>query len=303
MRRVGAKGQALTEFILVIPLFLVLFLGVIQFSRLYSAFQVVNYAAFAACRAAIVRPCAAFHPDDTNRSWFSPAPYAAAVYSMLAVSPPQEVAPTAPFDWIPALPDSDETEGLDFQGTGAGNELAENRFANAQSLTAVRRVYSTAPGVRPVVWTATDDGPGPGIPCADASGAKLGDDEQNVPPPGYDLTLEVVFAYPMTVPLVNRVIFGIFVNASQLARDMGVGEIDEDAMVYPTRLLAPFNRNTAIRQVLQGMANYFDYGNGSMGRMAAMAVYFAQHQVYPLPIRGRCTLTVEGAIRPLIGPG
>ena len=83
-------------------------------------------------------------------------------------------------------------------------------------LTSVQRVEHAGLGARPVVWTPNPPGSGPGIPC-DAGGGH----EQNVPAPGEDVTLEVTLIYPLTVPLVNRVIFGIFVNFSTVAHTGG----------------------------------------------------------------------------------
>jgi hypothetical protein len=54
MRRC-ASGQAMLEFVLVFPVFLLLVLGIIQFAELSNAHQVVNYASYMAARAAIVK--------------------------------------------------------------------------------------------------------------------------------------------------------------------------------------------------------------------------------------------------------
>lgn len=54
--RIGAdaRGQSMAEFALVFPVILLLIMGIMEFSLLATAHLVVNYAAFAACRSAIV---------------------------------------------------------------------------------------------------------------------------------------------------------------------------------------------------------------------------------------------------------
>lgn len=47
-------GQALTEMVIVMPIFLTIVLGIIQFSLIMKAKQLLNYASFCAARAGIV---------------------------------------------------------------------------------------------------------------------------------------------------------------------------------------------------------------------------------------------------------
>ncbi len=95
---------------------------------------------------------------------------------------------------------------------------------------------------------------GPRTRTAPARGSRAtrrGGQQQNVPAPGDDVTLEVTLIYPLIVPLVNRVVFGIFVNFTATAQDRlnlaqisGPEEGPEDVMVYPTRALAGMDRTT-----------------------------------------------------------
>ena len=190
MRTGNSKGQALAEFIIVIPLLLVVMLGTIQFSLLYFAYQMVHYASFAATRAAIVRPCAAFHPDDSAVAHFTPAVFTAATLATMVAMPPQcmvsgitrpgQVNPCVPNDLAafpflpqPLLPLDAEGEvllGLDFDGRAAPGDLALTKYVNAAYLTSVQRVEHAGLGARPMVWTPNPDGAGPGIPCDAAAG-------------------------------------------------------------------------------------------------------------------------------------
>lgn len=320
MRSVDSKGQALAEFIIVIPLFLVVLLGTIQFSLLYFAYQMVHYASFAAARAAIVRPCAAFQPDDSGETHFTPAVFTAAALATTVAMPPQCLVngmvvsggtnPCLPSDldalpFLPDLPLSEEVDGLGFAGDAApSRSLALTKYVNAAYLTSVQRVEHAGLGVRPVEWTPNPDGPGPGIPCRGPDGQ-----EQNVPAPGDDVTMEVTLIYPMTVPLVNRVIFGVFVNFSELAQErLDLPRISgpvggaEDVMVYPTRLLAPMDRGTLFRLALDRIFEQFGFSGAAVDRLGMIADGLADRAWFPIPVRARCTLTTEGAMFPMGGP-
>ncbi len=310
MRKLRSQGQALTEFVLIIPLFLFILLGAVQVSHLYLAFQVVHYASFAASRAAIVRPCAAFQPDDSLEEHFTPAVFSAAVFSNMAVASMHDFSFDNPFeDWLPRPPDTPQVANLDYNDIESYFTIADIKYFNAASLTSVRRVYSTNLGVRPVEWNAINNGngAGPGLPCqnADGSGSELSP-EQNVPPPGHDLSLEVIFIYPMTIPFANQVIYGIFTNFGSLSNDLGLAQIGtekDDVMVRPVRLLthAP-NWELHIRDTLLKLAEHYSYDDEASVRMGILAFELADRNWYPLPIRARCTLTTEGTIRPLISP-
>ncbi len=319
MRSGNARGQAMAEFILVIPLLLVVLLGAIQLSLLYFAYQMVHYASFTAARAAIVRPCAAFQPDDAGVQHFTPAVFTAATLATMVAMPPQcmvsgsvtagQPNPCLASDlddlgFLPALPDTPEVRGLDFDERAAPGDLALTKYVNAAYLTSVQRVEHGGLGADPVVWTPNPEGPGPGIPC-DVSGGQ----EQNVPAPGDDITMEVTLLYPLTVPLVNRVVFGIFVNFTSLAQDrlhlnriLGPGGAPEDVMVHPTRALAPIDRRGEFTRVLTAVFDAFGYSDASHARTGAIADIMADRAWFPIPVRARCTLTVEGAMYPLTGP-
>ncbi len=321
MRPVNSKGQALAEFILVIPLFFVVMLGVIQFSLLYFAYQMVHYASFTAARAAIVRPCAAFQPDDAEEAHFTPAVFTAATLATMAAMPPQCLLNAAPpssgpdpcgagdlsdlLQYLPGLRHSSEVEGLGFAGEDPASwDLAWTKFVNAAAMTSVQRVENGGL-TRPMEWTANPAGPGPGIPCDGPDDTQ----RQNVPAPGRDLSLEVTLVYPMTVPFVNRVIFGIFVNFTDLAQDrLHLGEIHgdvggaEDVMVYPTRPLAGMDRINQFWAVLNSIFNTFGYSEASKEQLLTIAEGLAARGWYPVPVRARCTLTTEGAMYPLVGP-
>jgi hypothetical protein len=306
----GKRGQALTEFIVVIPLFFILLLGVVQLSMLAFAQQTVHYAAFAATRAAIVRPCAAFHPDHEIAANFTPAVFSAAVLSTLAAAPAQQLFPGLPYGWLPILPETPEVEGLDF-GTESGpvggpGELAGYKYANAAYLTAVRRVEPDF-GSDPVSWEPTLTGPGL-IPCAHpwTPAVERNPHRQNVPPPGSDLSLEVTFLFPMRIPFVNRIFFGIFVNFTSVAQDdLNLSEIRdpggpiEDVMKHPTRGLPPIARyESSVSQMVNRVMNVYDFSDES--RSANIDAVMTDRQWYPLPLRARCTLTTEGSLVPLV---
>lgn len=319
----NSKGQALAEFIIVIPLFLVVLLGVVQFSLLYFAYQMVHYASFAAARAAIVRPCAAFQPDDSGEAHFTPAVFTAATLATMVAMPPQCLVNSVPpsggtnpclrgdldasLTFLPNLPQTPEADGLGFAGEDPpSSDLALTKYVNAAWLTSVQRVQHAGLGARPMVWTPNPDGAGPGIPC-DAAGGH----QQNVPAPGEDVTLEVTLIYPLTVPLVNRVVFGIFVNFSSTAQDRlnlpqifgsGPDPGPEDVMVHPTRALAPMEGRLGLftfvlRRIFQEFGNSAAFGN-----VGTIAGGFADRAWFPVPIRARCTLTTEGAMYPMTGP-
>jgi hypothetical protein len=322
MRSRNAKGQALAEFILVIPLFLVVLLGVVQFSLLYFAYQMVHYASFTAARAAIVRPCAAIHPDDAASQNFSSAVFTAAVLATTPAAPPQCLVsgavgsgqPTlclpadldASFPFLPDLPQTPEVEGLDFDSRAGVGEIAFTKYVNAAYLTSVQRVENAGLSARPMVWTATAPGPGPGIPCDN-----LGGQQQNVPPTGSDITLEVTMVYPLVVPLVNRVIFGIFVNFSTVAQNrLGLNQIlgteldsrPEHVMVTPTRVLPRPNWGALFNLAMNRISQEFGYPAVAGWATGTIADGLAARSWFPIPVRARCTLTVEGSIYPLTGP-
>ena len=54
MRRTGAKGQALVEFAVVVPLLMLLILGLFEFGRIYNAKLVVTQAVREGARRAVV---------------------------------------------------------------------------------------------------------------------------------------------------------------------------------------------------------------------------------------------------------
>ena len=324
MRSGNAKGQALAEFILVIPLFLVVLLGVIQFSLLYFAYQMVHYASFTAARAAVVRPCAAFHADDAGSPNFTPAVITAAVLATTPAAPPQCLVSgavggggaticlpadlDASFPFLPDLPQTPEVEGLDFDDppqAGPG-QIALTKYVNAAYLTSVQRVENQGLSARPMVWTALPPGPGPGIPCDN-----LGGQQQNVPPTGSDITLEVTMIYPLVVPLVNRVIYGIFVNFSTVAQDrLGLNQIigteldsrPEHVMVTPTRVLPLPNWGALFNMAINRMFQEFGYPSVANWATGTIADGLAARSWFPIPVRARCTLTVEGAVYPMTGP-
>ena len=324
MRTGNSKGQALAEFIIVIPLLLVVLLGVVQFSLLYFAYQMVHYASFAAARAAIVRPCAAFQPNDSGEAHFTPAVFTAATLATMVAMPPQclvgGVAPSggtnpclfpgdldASLTFLPDLPQTPEADGLGFAGEELpSRDLALTKYVNAAWLTAVQRVEHEGLG-SPMVWTPNPVGAGPGIPC-DAAGGH----QQNVPAPGQDLTLEVTLIYPLTVPLVNRVVFGIFVNFTSTAQDRlnlpqifgpGPDTGPEDVMVHPTHALAPMEGRLALFTfVLRRIFQEFGYSPQVEAQAPMIAGGFADRAWFPVPVRARCTLTTEGAMYPLTGP-
>ena len=150
-------------------------------------------------------------------------------------------------------------------------------------------------------WTPNPDGPGPGIPC-DAAGGQ----QQNVPAPGQDLTLEVTLVYPLTVPLVNRVVYGIFVNFSSTAQDRlelpqifgpGPGTGPEDVMVHPTHTLAPMSGLLgSITAALSAIFGEFGYSAAALANVGTIAGGFADRAWFPVPVRARCTLTTEGSM-------
>jgi hypothetical protein len=121
------------------------------------------------------------------------------------------------------------------------------------------------------------------------------------------VTLEVTLIYPLTVPLVNRVIFGIFVNFTSMAQDrldlpqiFGPEEGAEDVMVHPTNALAPMEGrvgqfNTVLNQI------FLEFGYSGVDR-SSIAGGLAERAWFPVPIRARCTLTAEGAMYPMSGP-
>jgi hypothetical protein len=152
-------------------------------------------------------------------------------------------------------------------------------------------------------WIPNDYGAGPGIPCTDP-----GAQAQNVPAPGDDLTLEVTMIYPMTVPLVNRVVFGVFVNFSSMAQErLNLGQIvgpggADDVMVYPTRLLARIDRNVQFRLFLMRVFQEFGYSSAAVTNVGLIADGLADRGWFPLPVRARCTLTTEGAMFRMSGP-
>ena len=308
-RRTG--GQALTEFILVFPLFFVLLLGVVQFGLLYCAFQVVQYASFAAVRAAVVRPCTAFHPDDSDSLLFTPAVFTAAALSTLAMAPAQPLfGAEVPFDWLPMLPDrtlSPQVSGLNYRSVD--ENIPEYKYTNAAYLTSVQRVRWDEDAA---TWLPLSQGLAPGFPLSCSNPVAQ---RQNVPPSGSDVTLEVTFLYPMSVPLVNRVIYGVFVNFSSMAQDgrhprylglrpiLGSGDRPEDeVMVLPTRVLPePGRYSSSVEEAIREMFDEFGYSVESIGREGDLAVQLADRVWYPLPIRARCTLTVEGSLDLLTG--
>jgi hypothetical protein len=280
----------------------------------------VHYASFAASRAAIVRPCAAFHPDDALDTHFTPAVFTAATLATMVAMPPQcmvsgttqpgQANPCLPsdlangFPFLPQLRNTPEVQGLDFDERAGPGDIALTKYVNAAYLTSVQRVQHGGLAGQPVVWTPNPLGAGPGIPCDVAGGH-----QQNVPAPGEDLTLEVTLLYPLTVPLVNRVIFGVFVNFSSMAQDrLNLGQIfgpgggPEDVMVHPTRALAPMDRVAQFNLALLRIFQTFGYSAAAQARQGQIASGLAARAWYPVPVRARCTLTTEGAMYPMTGP-
>jgi hypothetical protein len=300
----SSRGQGLTEFVLVIPIFFVLLLGVIQFSLLYFAFNIAHYASFAACRAAIVRPCSLFNPDQRNDPSFTPAVFSAAVLATMAAVPSQQILPAeTPYPWMPALPDTQQVRGLDFTGLGTVPEIAMIKYTNATYLTAVQRVQITSDiATRPVVWEPCES-PHPPCPACDTIG-----EPQHVPPPGDDISLEVTLLYPLIVPLVNRVIYGVFVNFTEISQELGLIPIfpphPERVVPLPAQALAPIDDRVGhLRWTIFRIFNRFAFPtSGQLIIANELAGQLATRTWYILPVRARCTLTVEGSPQRLMGP-
>ncbi len=306
----GARGQALTEFIIVIPLFFILLLGVVQLALLSFAQQMVHYAAFAATRAAIVRPCMAFHPDNDNVSFFTPTVFSAAALANMAAAPGHNILASLPYAWLPDLPDSQEIIDLDIGDggvpVGGAGEVAEYKYINAAYLTSVVRVTPDY-GTDPVEWEINQSGAGIGPPCVfwwDPTIERR--PRHNVPPPTLDLSLEVIFLYPMRIPLVNRIFYGIFVNFSSMAQDTlnlsyvrNAGEGIENVMKLPTNDLPSLSRyRSSINSMVNSVMSEYDFSSES--RSANIHNILIDRRWYPLPLRARCTLTVEGSLDPLV---
>lgn len=293
------RGQALTEFLLVIPLFFFLLLAVVQLSLLYSAFQVVQYASFSAARAAIVRPCASFRPDDSGEASFTPAVFSAAAIAISALAPSQDLFGTdPPYPWLPALPDTAEVRGLDF--ANVDENIPVYRYVNASYLSAVRKVCRQAEEWS--VEACSTESCGQSLPCPGY------DALLDIPDSGCDVTIEVTYLYPLTIPFVNRVVYGVFVNFSPLGQELGltpildVGGSPEDVMIYPVRSLPSAEAyGTSITEAVRAIFSHFEFSLASRVRQAELARGLQDRGWYPLPVRGRTTLTVEGSPVPLLG--
>ncbi len=204
---------------------------------------------------------------------------------------------------VPEIPDTDQLENLDFENVEASGVIADRKFLNAQSLTGVRRVFSSPLGDRPVTWTPYAMGDGPPWPCMEADGTESFPQQQNVPPPGHDLILEVTYIYPMTIPLVTRLIYGIFSAFGPLGLEPFSSA--ENVLKNPGRLLATpslSNWRNHIGDTLQTFVTAYDFDNQAIPRMNTLRNKLADEMWFPIPIRARCTLTVEGAVSPLISP-
>ncbi len=304
MRLARQEGQALAEFLLVVPLFFVILLGVVQLSLIYLTYQVVHYASFAACRAAIVRPCQAFHPNNAYAGHFTPTVFSAAALSTMTIAPAQDMLGSIPYGWLPELPESDAIDGLDFSDPPRG-DAAENKYVNAAYLTAVHRVQADY-SEDPPEWQPLGMGAGPGIPCMDADYLEP-DPRQNVPPTGHDISLEVTFLYPMIVPLVNRVFFGIWVNFTEIASELGVPQITGiepgggEVMTLPTYVLPSLSQyRNRVQQAVSVVFSTYGFGTQSVSRAGLVAAVMNNKAWYPIPVRARTTLTVEGTIYPMV---
>ncbi len=292
-------GQALTEFLLVIPLFFFLLLGVVQFSLLYSAFQVVQYASFCAARAAVVRPCASFRPEDSGEASFTPAVFSAAALAVSALAPSQDLFGTdLPYSWQPSLPDTPEVRGLDF--ASVDENIPAYKYVNASYLSAVRKVCRD--GENWTVEACAAEACGQSLPCAGY------DPLLDVPDSGCDVTLEVTYLYPLTIPFVNRVVYGVFVNFSSVGQELGLAPIlgaggsPEDVMVYPVRSLPSMESyGASIGEAVAAIFSRFEFPLASRERQTDLARALQERGWYPLPVRGRCTLTVEGSSAPMLG--
>jgi hypothetical protein len=73
-------------------------------------------------------------------------------------------------------------------------------------------------------------------------------------------------------------------------------------MVLPTRVLPePGRYSSSMEEAIREMFDEFGYSVESIGREGDLAVQLADRVWYPLPIRARCTLTVEGSLDLLTG--
>jgi len=73
-------------------------------------------------------------------------------------------------------------------------------------------------------------------------------------------------------------------------------------MVLPTRVLPePGRYSFSMEEAIREMFDEFGYSVESMGRAAYLADELKKRTWYSLPIRARCTLTVEGSLYPLTG--
>ncbi|MCI0583916.1 MAG: pilus assembly protein [Chloroflexi bacterium] len=106
-RRTRRAGQALTEFALVIPIFLLVLYGIIEFGRYVYTVQVLNNAAREGARYAIVHgsesllksgpmPGGGVNPDDPNGDNVKAAVQKYAVGVINTITFPAQTCPTSP---------------------------------------------------------------------------------------------------------------------------------------------------------------------------------------------------------------
>jgi len=255
----------------------------------------------------------AFHPNHypeaSSDGFFTPTVFSAAVLSTLAIAPSQELGLSFPYNWMPVLPETPEVMGLAYRNSGS-MESADNQYTNAAYLTSVVRVRPTNLDATPPRWTVNPNRAGPGLQkCTNNKGNERRRG-QNVPPPDFDVSLDVIFLYPMRIPLVNRIFFGAFVNFSSLAQDMSLDEIGGDAgseyertdvMKYPTRAVLP-HEAFEVSDKVDAMLRYKQFRYPVTARNAGLGntLFNDSRRWYPIPIRARCTLQVEGSIYPLV---
>jgi len=131
-----------------------------------------------------------------------------------------------------------------------------------------------------------------------------------VPPPGEDITLEITYLCPLIVPFVNRVVYGAFVNFSTLAANLGIGKVlgsgdrpEEEAMVLPNRLLpAQAAYVSSMQDMVTAVFANFGYSADSVANIVPLLTSLETRGWYALPVRARCTLTVETPTEPMLRP-
>lgn len=265
LHRDTCNGQAMTEFAIVFPVMILLFLVIIQTSMMMTAKLIVNYAAYCSARSAVV-----YHDSPDYKMRVDRAADMACIsispmitydiiaeltqYAMEAITIPAKITLNLKPRPLGYLFEKEHLPGIDIVNNlitnGIPSPLSNSNLPLGIALITqfcgqrydIPQRYLASALLSSVTTTSNDN----------------------------EITAEVTFHYPMRVPIVNKLFFYLYLHSS----------FTEDIQNYATKYHIPDAMVEVIRKA-------------SFDSMLGLSDASDSLPLYLLPIRAKCTLPAE----------